>query len=203
MKLIVVGATGRTGRHVIDEALMRGHSVTAVVSQTGSLDPRDGLLVAPGDPLQTHDLERLLPRHDAVISCLGRRSRADPSLLRDAAAATVATMASSGLRRYLLVSQGLLFPGWNPMLLILRLMLRSYVADSSGMERLVSASDTDWTIVRPPRLLDGGAAHGYKVKVGARPSGSSAMQRRDLAAFMVDAVEKRAHLREIVGIASG
>ena len=182
---------------------MRGHGVTAVVRQTDLLDPRDGLRVALGNPLQAQDLERLIAGHDAVISCLGQRSRADANLLRDAAAATMAAMARSGVRRYLLVSQGLLFSSSHPIVLLLRLILARHVADSTAMERLVCASDADWTIVRPPRLLDGGPARGYKIAVGVRLSGPNSMQRADLATFLLDAAEGRAHLREIVGIASG
>jgi putative NADH-flavin reductase len=156
-----------------------------------------------GNPLDDADLTPILSGHGAVISCLGQRSPADATLLRDAAAAMVRTMARSNVRRYLVVSQGLLFPSWNPFVALLRVILARYVADTIAMEHLVRASDTEWTIVRPPRLLEGGASHRYRIKDGARPEGAGAMQRDDLATFLLDEAERREHPRQIVGITSG
>ena len=166
MKLFVVGATGRTGRHVIDQALIRGHSVTAVVRQRDMLDPRAGLLVVLGDPLQAHDLEPFLPGHDAVISCLGIRRRTDASILRDAAAATLAAMASSGLQRYLVISQGLLFQSWNPIVLLLKFILAKYVADSIAMERLIFEA----TPIGRLYVLLGSSMAALRTDTGPRPA---------------------------------
>jgi putative NADH-flavin reductase len=114
MKLFVVGASGRTGRQVIRQALTRGHSVAAIVRHPGSLDPHQRLQIVTGNPLDADHLTPILAGHDAVISCLGQRSRADASLLQDAAAAMLTAMNRIGVRRNLVVSQGLLFPGWSP-----------------------------------------------------------------------------------------
>jgi putative NADH-flavin reductase len=70
------------------------------------------------------------------------------------------------------------------------------------METLVERSDTDWTIVRPPRLLDGGSSHGYKAAAGALPGGPASLERADLAAFMLDAVENHQYPKAIVGVTS-
>jgi putative NADH-flavin reductase len=100
------------------------------------------------------------------------------------------------------VSQGLLFPSWNPIIPLLRLILARHVADSLGMEQLVRASDVDWTIVRPPRLKEAGRPRGYRVQLGALPTGAWAMQQADLAAFLLDEAERQQHKRKIVGITS-
>jgi putative NADH-flavin reductase len=202
MKLFVVGASGRTGRQVIRQALTRGHSVAAIVRHPGSLDPHQRLQIVTGNPLDADHLTPILAGHDAVISCLGQRSRADASLLQDAAAAMLTAMNRIGVRRNLVVSQGLLFPGWSPTVALLRVILARYVADTTAMERLVRASGTEWTIVRPPRLLEGGVPRGYRIKVGTQPEGTRAMQRADLATFLLDEAERREHPREIVGITS-
>jgi putative NADH-flavin reductase len=78
----------------------------------------------------------------------------------------------------------------------------THVADSREMEGLITGSDIDWTIVRPPRLLDGPERRGYRVKVGAQPDGPWAMQRSDLAAYLLDEAEKSEHLKSVVGITS-
>jgi putative NADH-flavin reductase len=202
MNLLIIGATGRTGRPLTEQALERGHCVTAMIRGPGSLNRHQNLQIVVGDPSRYDDLARVLPGHDVVISCLGQRSRADASLLRNASAAMLDAMARSGVRRYLVVSQGLLFPSWNPIIALLRMILARHVADSIAMERLVCASDVDWTIVRPPRLLEGGARRGYRVKVGAAPGGAWAMQRADLAEFLLDESQKQEYVRAIVGVTS-
>jgi putative NADH-flavin reductase len=202
MRLFIVGATGRTGRLVVDQAIARGHAVTAIVRKSGALPAHDNLRIVIGDPLRIDDLTPHLAGHDAVISCLGQRSGTDNTLLRDSTTAMLEAMRRSGVRRYLVVSQGLLFPSRNPIIWLLRKILARHVADSRAMEDLVRASDVEWTIVRPPRLQDGGAPHGYRLQVGARPSGARAMQRADLAAFLVDDAGKVEHIKTIVGVTS-
>lgn len=201
MNLFLLGATGRTGRLVVEQALRRGHAVTAVVRDPAALQASDRLNIVVADPLRA-ELAPALASHDSVISCLGQKSRGDAHLLRNAAAATLEAMRRTGLRRLLVVSQGLLFPSRNPIIFLLRLILARHVADSMAMEQLVFSSDVDWTIVRPPRLLEGGAARGYRIKVGAPPKGAWAMQRSDLAAYLLDEVEKQERMRTIVGITS-
>src|SRR5262245_5398784 len=140
--------------------------VTAMVRRPNALISRAGLQISEGNPASDRDLEEALPGHDVIISCLGRKRHADAAFLRNAAAATVAAMARSEIRRYLVVSQGLLFPNRNPIIPLLRIVLAKHLADSAAMEHLVRASDTDWTIARPPMLVDGGAPHGYRVNMG-------------------------------------
>ena len=202
MKLLVIGATGRTGRLVTVQTLARGHEVTAVVRRSSALDPAEHLSIAVGDPLRVDALVPILKGHDVVISCLGQRSPQDARLLRDAAAATLIAMTRSGVHRYLVVSQGLLFPSRNPLVLLLRLILARQFADTIAMENLTRKSDVDWTIVRAPRLVEGGAACGYRVEAEGRPRGALAMQYADLAAFLVDEAERPTHVNQVVGIAA-
>jgi putative NADH-flavin reductase len=202
MKLFIVGATGRTGQLVLRRAISRGHTVTAIVRKPGTLDPHERLRTIPGDPLRVDDLAPGLAGSDVVISCLGQHSSKDGTLLLDAAGAMLEAMLSVGARRYLVVSQGLLFPNRNPIIFLLRRILARQVADSRAMEDLVRASDADWTIVRPPRLQEGGVPRGYRLRVGAQPAGAWAMQRVDLATFLVDEAENPEHIRAILGITS-
>src|SRR5262245_2636566 len=155
MNLLLLGSTGRTGQLVLERAVCRGHDVTAVVRKQGTYQSRERLRIVVGDPLRADALKPALPGRDVVISCLGQRSRNDAHRLRDAAAATPAAITHTGVRRYLVVSQGLLFDGRNPVLAVLRLFLKRYLDDSAAMEHLVRASEVDWTIVRPPRLKEG------------------------------------------------
>ena len=70
------------------------------------------------------------------------------------------------------------------------------------MERVVSVSEVDWTIVRPPRLLEWAAPRGNRIEVGVQPSGPWSMQRADLAAYLLDEMENPKHVKTIIGITS-
>jgi putative NADH-flavin reductase len=202
MKLFIVGATGRTGRLVIEQAISRGHTITAIVRRPGMLHAHERLLIVVGDPLRCSILAPALVGHDAVISCIGQRSQQDANLLTRAATSILDAMSESQVRRCLVVSQGLLFPSWNPIVIFLRLALKRNVADSAAMERVIRASKSDWTIVRPPRLLEGGIPSGYRVDRLPFHGSGWAMQRADVAAFLLDEAEKAGQVREIVGLTS-
>ncbi len=200
----MVGATGRTGRHVVKLALARGHAVTAIVRRPADLRDWQGAILqrAICDPCSEPALEAVIPGHEAVISCLGQASADNRFLLRDAAMAMLAAFGRVGGARYIVVSQGLLFPSSNVFIRLLRLILRRVTANSRAMEAVVRASGADWTIVRPPRLLDGGAARGYRMMAEAMPPGRHSMQRADLAAFLLDEAANARHVGRIVGVTS-
>jgi putative NADH-flavin reductase len=115
MKLFFLGATGRTGKLVVEQALSRGHGVTAIVRtprvpHSSALPSNKQSQIVIGDPRSTDTLTPVLAGHDAIISCLGQRSRQDANLLRDSAIAMLAAMVGGGVRRCLVVSQGLPLP---------------------------------------------------------------------------------------------
>jgi putative NADH-flavin reductase len=101
----------------------------------------------------------------------------------------------------LVVSTALLFSGVGivPSLLA-RFVFPNLVRDSREMERVVTASDVDWTVVRPPRLTEGDRTERYRVEDDGLPRGGSVISRADVAHFMLDEVEQRAHVRKIVGV---
>jgi putative NADH-flavin reductase len=202
VKILVIGATGRTGRLVAETALSRGHLVTALVRSPATIPARPGQRVVVGDPIRLDDLAPAFAAQDVVISCLGQRTDADAHLLRNAASAALAIGSQLDVKRYLVVSQGLLFPSKNPIVLALRWILARHVADSTEMERLVRAAEMDWTIVRPPRLTEGSDPHGHVVGVASMPAGARSMRRVDLAAFLVEEAEQGRFKRTLVGVTS-
>jgi putative NADH-flavin reductase len=200
MKLLIVGATGRTGRLLVEQAIARGHAVTAFVRSPQSLRPRAGLTIAAGNPLSADELAAVLPGHDVVVSMLGSRSSDDATVLQDGAAAMLKALQASAASRYIVVSQGLLFPSRHPIVVMMRWLLASGIRDSTAMEGRVRASDAIWTIVRPPRLTEGGPPKGYRVRVNGLPDGARSMERADLATFLLDEAEKGQYPRTVVGV---
>lgn len=203
MRLFILGATGGTGRALIDQALKRGHQVTAFVRSPQKLGaPRTGLTVVRGNPRSETDLSAALPRHDAVVSALGPPGPGRTTILRDGARSTVAAMKAAGQRRLLVVSAAVLFPHSGALTAVLRAtLLRNVAADSAAMEQTVMESGFDWTIARPPRLTNGPLTGRYRVEDGKLPRGRLVVSRADVAHFLLDELENGRHSRQIVGMA--
>jgi putative NADH-flavin reductase len=207
LRLFILGATGGTGRQLVNQALNRNHRVTAFVRSPHKLGPpRDGLAVIQGNILDVNALAAALPGHDAVLSALGAPGPAKNTIVSESAGATVAAMKAAGLRRLLLVGVAVLFPNTGVLASLLRnTLLRNIAIDHAEMERIVKASGLDWTIARPPRLTNGPCRQRYGITDDQLPPGSgggaASISRADVAHFLLNEVEHTAHLRRIVGIA--
>jgi putative NADH-flavin reductase len=201
MRLVIVGATGRTGSQAVEQALARGHSVTAIV-RNHSLDGKTNLRVIVADPCNVEQIVPAFAMQDAVISCLGQRAGGNPWLVRDAAAATLQAMQQNGLERLIVVSGALLYSSRNPMALILKKIMADKLIDGRAAEEAITASKANWTVVRPPRLIEGNIKKGYRIETGARPNLTWSLQFQDLAACLLDLCEDGSFIRKIVGVAS-
>ena len=201
MKLFVIGATGRTGREVIQQALARGHHVTAFVRSPESITLRnERLTVLKGNAMDEHQLSDAMRDHDAVLSTLGPREVFKPnSLLQDSALATTRAMSRSGVKRLVVLSAAAHFPGIPNR--IASFILRNHMRDSLAMEKIVQANGLDWTIARPPRLTQQQYTT-YRSREGAAPKMGFTLSRKAVATFMLDAIEQKKHFQKIVGIAT-
>src|SRR5439155_824716 len=123
MKLYVIGGSGRTGHHLVDQAIARGHEVTALVGRPDALRAKPHLELVAGNAARPEDVTAFLDGHDAVLSCLDHHSHSDAHVLQDGADAVLDAMACRGVNRCLFVSQSLLFATRNPLIDVLRLML--------------------------------------------------------------------------------
>src|SRR5256714_8181354 len=152
MKLFVIGATGRTGREIVQQALVRGHHVTAFVRSPESIALRhERLTVLRGNAMDENELLRAMQNHDAVVSTLGPRKVFKPSsMLHDSAVATTRAMNRSGVKRLVVLSAAAHFPGIPNR--IASFIMRNHMRDSLAMEEIVHGSGLDSTIRRPPRL---------------------------------------------------
>src|SRR5512133_3346616 len=204
-RLFVLGATGGTGRALVEQAVQRGHLVTAFVRSPEKLAPhRDGVTVLRGDPRSADELRAALPDHDAVLSALGPSGLGRTTLVADCARSAVAAMQATGVRRLLVVGVAILFEHDGLLNAIARrTFLRNVARDHAEMERIVSASGLDWTIARPPRLTDGVLTRAYAVADDRMPPAARlTISRADVADFLLDEIQHPAHVRRIVGLAS-
>ena len=202
MKLFVLGATGKTGSEIVSLALTRGHEVTAFVRSPEKLRPARSLTIIRGDPRDPENMAAALPGHDAVLSTIGphpREALRPSTLVTDCARATVEAMTASGVPRLVIVSAAVLFPEKGLYFAFFRWLTKHHARDLRGMESIVRGSGLAWTIARPPRLIQSPDAS-FRAVRDALPPGSRAMSFRAVAAFMLDAVERRSHMCEVVGL---
>lgn len=209
-KLVVFGATGGTGRQLVEQALAAGHAVTAVVRRPEAITmthPR--LTVRRGDVLDAASVEAAIAGHDVVLSALGSTSPRQPTTLcRDAVANMLTAMERCGVRRIACVSalalgDAALLP-W-PMRLfvrhVLKPLLRHPFADLLAMEERLRRSPLEWTIVRPPRLTQGRRTGRVRFAVDAPLPGATTISRADLADYMLAHIDDPALARALVEVA--
>ena len=206
MKLVVLGATGGTGIEIVRKALEHGHSVTALVRSPDRLEQfRDRITIRQGDLLNVADLEHTMGDHDAVVSAFGPRvpiSKADADLLQRFASAVTTAMLLAGVRRTVIESVAFLFKNsiLPPAYLLGRLLFPGTVADASAMERVFAEGKLDWTMVRPPELIDKPYTGKYRVREGHLPIFGFKISRADVADFMVRTVEDRSSIGKLIGV---
>jgi putative NADH-flavin reductase len=200
MKLFVIGATGRTGREVVEQALARGHQITAFVrSPEGIKFNNKRLTVIEGNAMDENELVNAMQNHDAVVSTLGPRQVFKPSsMLHDSAIAMTRAMHGSGVTRLVVLSAAAHFPGIPNR--IASFIMRNHMRDSLAMEEIVKRNGLDWTIARPPRLTQEDYLT-YRSREEAALAMSFSLSRKAVAAFMLDAIEQKKHFQKIVGIA--
>jgi len=156
-----------------------------------------------GNPLDVGQLAKEIAGHDAVLSAIGVRppqAFRPHSVVGECAASTVAAMTKTGLDRIAIVSAAVLFPARGITFAFFRWLLKHISRDLETAEDIVRSTPFDWTIVRPPRLTNNPDAK-FRVMRDALPSNGTVASFRSVAAFMVDAVEQRSHVRELVGLA--
>jgi putative NADH-flavin reductase len=208
MKVLVVGATGGTGRQIISQAIERGHSVTAFVRAPDPLKVfGDRIVVIQGNLLNRSELKRVLEGRDAVLSSFGPRvpvSKEDATLLQRFGVALAGAMLQAGVRRVVVESTAFLFKDSiiPPTNLIGRLFFPGIVRAAGEMENAFQKSGLDWTIVRPPRLTDRPGTGKYRVLEGHLPRFGFTISRADVADFMIKAGENDALIGKVVGVSN-
>jgi len=193
MKVLIFGATGSTGKLIVQGAREWGHQVTAFVRDPSKLD-RSDVHFFHGDVNDLESLRQAIAGKDAVISALGSRSmKRDPDLVAGVRNIVEVMQESDAKRLIYMSSMGvgdskrqLGFFGRH---VVAPLLLRNALADHAENESAITSSDLRWTIVRPTQLTDGPQSE-YRSGEGIRASdSSSAVSRASVAHFMLDQLE--------------
>lgn len=207
LRILVLGATGRTGRLVVEQALGHGHEVVALVRDASRLaisDPH--LTVMVGEVLSAADVASAVEGCDAVISALGAGSVRPVHVYSDGVANAIRAMSARGIRRLVVVTAQSVGARPEEMSLKARAMhalpsSRQVYEDMERMEGDVMLSDLDWTIVRPAALTDGEQTGHYRVVEGGVVPQGKRISRADLAALLLKCAESDRYLRRAVSVA--
>jgi putative NADH-flavin reductase len=190
VRIAVLGATGATGRLLVEESVRRGHTVVALTRSRQPGGP-DAVTWVVGDARDPESLAALIGGADVVVSALGPR-RGDDTLHRDVAPLLVAAMRKAGVRRFVGVSgAGIDVPGDRKsrrdrvLSALLQRLGGQSVQDKVLEQRTWADSGLDWTLVRAPRLVDGPPTGRVEHSADHSPRRTS-ITRADLAAFLAD-----------------
>lgn len=197
--IALFGATGRTGRRVLDRALGAGHTVRALVRDPLALSvssPR--LTVIPGDVRDPAAVAEAVQDADVVLSLFGQVKGSPPTLQTDGTRVIVEAMREAGVSRIVTLSGGGLRDDEHDrpkaadrvIRLLLKALSGRVLADAEGHLAVLRASGLDWTVVRGPRLTEKPGVGGYRVGwVGV--NASTQISRDDLADFLLTQVDDR------------
>jgi len=200
-RLLILGATGGTGRELVEQALTAGHEVTAFVRDPASR-PAGPVRTVTGDIVRDATrLDEAMRGQDAVISALGVGQSLKPAgLIAQAAPLVVQAMQRAGVRRLIFTSAFGVGPTWpdTPLLprLFIRTLLRQVYADKAAGEAAILRSSLDWTIVYPTGLTDGPRTDRVRVAEHLPLRGFPKVSRSDVAALALRIIDDTAVLRK-------
>ena len=190
MKVLIIGATGATGKILMREALAQGHEVTALARNPSALAPEDHRLrVLQGNALDASSMEAAVVGQDAVLLALGTRSSRPTTLFSESTHNVIGAMDKHGVRRLVCItgvgvgdSKG--HVGFLYDRIIRPFVVRNVYEDKERQEEAIQQSDLEWVIVRPARLTDEPAKGKYRVFLGGSYKAKT-ISRADVADFML------------------
>jgi len=209
--VLIVGATGGTGRELVTQALERGYLVTALARDPAAVQINQinnaRLRVVQGDVLDYPSLESAVKGHEAVLCALGHKQYFRPThILSKGTGNLLRAMNAQGVRR--LVCETALGIGSSAgrmglyyTFFVLPIILPFYFWDKTRQEQAIAASLADWVIVRPGALTDGARRGRYR---HGADIGSFLMtvriSRADVADFMLNQLTDNTYLKAAPGV---
>jgi putative NADH-flavin reductase len=208
MRVLIVGATGGTGRQLVSQALDRGHHVTALARNPAALQiehPR--LHVVRGNVLEPASVEEAMRGQDAVISALGHKRFFGPTrILSEGTRTLLRAMETQGVSRFVCetalgIGSSAGRMGLSYTLFVIPAILPFYFWDKTRQEQLIAASRVDWIIVRPGGLTNGASRGTYRHGAGIGSFlWTVRISRADVADFMLNQLTDNAYLKSAPGV---
>ncbi len=207
-RILVLGATGGTGREIVSQAVEQGYEVTTLVRRPGEAGLPAGVRVLTGNVTDhTEALAKAMRGQEVVISTLGvGKALRSGGLIARSAPLIVRAMDRQGIRRLIFTSAYGVGATWKdvPILprMLMGLLFRDLYGDKQMGEGAIRRSELDWTLVHPVTLTNGRRTGQYRVGEHLKLRGFPTVSRADVAEFILTQVEDRHYLRKGVLISS-
>ena len=164
---MIFGATGATGKHLTNKALDAGHEVTVYARNPDKLESKNpNLLKIKAQLNESEKMEEAVRNKDAVFCALGSTSSlmSNDTTSSEGTKQIISAMKKAGVRRLIVLSSYGVGPGNRDLLpWFLKILIKKPLDDKEIQELAVKASGLDWTIVRPPQLIDKPAKNEWAV----------------------------------------
>jgi putative NADH-flavin reductase len=200
VKVLVLGATGGTGRHIVSQALDHGHDVSALIRDRSKLGTHESRIrIVDGEIGNGAALGEAMRGQDAVISAIGRgKSFKSEHLIQRAVPAILTAMQSNHVRRLVFTSafgvgESQRYAPW-PARLFFKTLLRDIYADKAIGDDLIRKSGIEWTIVQSSQLNNGQLTKSYRSGERLELRGMPAVSRADVAHFIVTLIDDRSSI---------
>jgi putative NADH-flavin reductase len=200
MKIAVFGSTGGNGRLVLADGIRRGHEMTAFARDAGALAGVVGLAdVIEGDGRDRAAVEKAIAGQAAVIVTVSGRGEAD--VAAGIARTVTAAMQFLGVPRLVAASAyGMVATRPYVVAGLVRRIFAQGFADQAAADRIIAASELDWTILRGTRLTARPAQGQARRSTQLFTKGPYSLARSAFAAALVDLAQDRTAVRQIVNI---
>ncbi len=203
MELAVFGASGRTGRPLVQQALDAGHDVIALVRNPATFPLKhERLTVVQGDAMNAADVDEVVQGADAVLSVLGQTKNSPKDMQTVATKNIAAAMQKYGITRLVsLTGAGVDAPQDKPKFInhvikfALKTLSGAILADAEQHAKVLQNSTLDWVIVRGPMLTEGPYTGKYRVGWVGVNTGTR-ISRADVADFMLKQVTDNTYLHK-------
>ena len=208
MKIVVFGASGRTGELVVEKALEEDYEVVAFVRDREKLDHTvDGVTIVEGDALNYEDVKRATCKGDSAVSTIGHAKGSPKYVQTESIKNIITAMNDCDVKRLIsMTGAGVRAPEDNPgfvdrlFSLALNLTNKAVAEGAKRHARLIKESKLDWTIVRALRLTDDPQGN-YNISYVGKDTRTKT-RRSDVAEFIVQELEKEDYLHQTPVVSS-
>lgn len=208
MKLSIIGASGRTGRCLVEQALAQGHQVSVLQHQSSHFGKKvrpKQLRIVSGSVLDYFSVEEVVRGSDAVLCALGANSNhKDNHVLSEGTRNIIDAMQRLSVRRLVCesslgVGDSIQQTGWFFRTVFLPLFLKHIFVDKVAQEQIIRASELQWTIVRPAALTNGKARGHYRTASEQEHEfRGKRIARADVADFMLLQLQDKKWMQQVV-----
>jgi putative NADH-flavin reductase len=210
LRILLFGATGRTGKIFLQMALDKGYQVTAIARSPAQIKiEHPNLIVVQGNVMQFQSFRTIGQNHNVVVSCIGVSSTKPTTLYSQGTANILKAMNENKISRLLCISAAAVET--SPKLPLFLRLISKYVvqrifrhpySDAHQMEVLLRNSNTNWTSVRPPVLKDKAFTGNYRYAVNDWLEKCISINRSDLAFFLLENITNSQTYKSIVEVAN-